>query len=704
MTIRQRYWAGLGLALVLAAWSGHFSTGCGSETDANVLGGGGTGNAQVGGGGNGTAGSGGDIFIEHGNVVSLTVDPATATIDVQNGAPGSTTFTAIATFEDHFVGPVPASWAFDRPDVALIDLNSGVLTAHGTLGGQGTVTATVQSISATAVGRVVLHIEDNSAGLSPGDIGLFDNPDPQGSGTLLYPYDGTVFGRDILAPEIMWAGGANGDVYYVHLSESFFDAKFYAAVAPPSRFLMSEDQWTELSKSNGGEPVQVDIQRLAGGTAYSAMHESWTIAQGSLRGTIYYWAVNYGRSMKLAPGDSAAVPVWDSGPNTDLGTPAPANYDGTVPPWSLGSNGQRCVSCHTISKNGERLAGVFERKDSAPSPWGTVDLTANPPVLLQIQPYDTNTLFIALTHDGDLAVNNDVNFTFHLRNTDTGALIPSEVDAYSAVADPSFSGDNTMLAFSSNVTGNYPVEFWRADLDVADFDIAPHTFSNRRQIVAAGSEAIAFPSFSPDSKWIFYQRGDYSRAKYGVNSVGHNDLHMADVAKAVGQIPLDAANGVGVLDAPNSHLNYQPNANPIAVGGYYWIVFFSARDYGNRMVSSGNPTYDNRKQLWVAAVNVDPQGGQDPSHPAFWLRGQDLTTINMKGYWVLDPCKQEGNSCDAGFECCTGFCQPDGGGNYVCSPPGSCAQIGEACGGDGDCCDYPDALCIGGFCGMPPPA
>jgi len=248
------------------------------------------------------------------------------------------------------------------------------------------------------------------------------------------------------------------------------------------------------------------------------------------------------------------------------------------------------------------------------------------------------------------------------------------------------------------------VEFWRADLDVASFDPTTQQFSNRQQIVAAGNDAIAFPSFSPDDKWIFYQRGDYSRAKYGTGGVGHNDLYMADVAKTVGQISLDNANGVGMLDAKNLHLSYQPNVNPIAVGGYFWIVFFSPRDYGNRMVSTSDPTYENRKQLWVAAVDINPQGGIDPSHPPFWLRGQDLATINMKGYWVLEPCKQEGNSCDAGFECCTGFCQPDGEGGFVCSPPGTCAQVGEACDTDGDCCDFPEVTCIGHYCAQAPPA
>jgi hypothetical protein len=173
----------------------------------------------------------------------------------------------------------------------------------------------------------------------------------------------------------------------------------------------------------------------------------------------------------------------------------------------------------------------------------------------------------------------------------------------------------------------------------------------------------------------------------------------------VGEIPLDAANGVPYLEPKNRLINYQPTVNPIAVGGYMWVVFVSPRDYGNKMVSQADPTYENRKQLWVAAVNIDPKPGEDPSHPAFFLRGQDLQTINMSGYWALEACKGEGSGCAQGFECCTGFCQPDGNGSYACVPPpaNQCSQIGEKCASDGDCCGSPQTKCIGGFCAQGQP-
>jgi hypothetical protein len=221
--------------------------------------------------------------------------------------------------------------------------------------------------------------------------------------------------------------------------------------------------------------------------------------------------------------------------------------------------------------------------------------------------------------------------------------------------------------------------------------------------VNGGTEAIAFASFSPDSKWVFFQKGDYSRAKYGVSSVGHDDLFIADVAGQVGMLPMAIASGAG-LEARNHHLAYQPTVNPISVGGYSWVVFVSPRDYGNKMLSISDPTYENRKQLWVAAIDANPQPGKDPSHPAFWLPGQDLSTINMSGYWALDACQQQGTDCTQGYECCTGFCQPDANDKYTCVPqPSGCSDVGEKCATSADCCGEPTIQCVGGFCAQGTP-
>jgi len=644
----------------------------------------------------------------HGAVTTVTVEPPDFTLEVINGGGVPKTFEARATYADGFSELVSAQWTFDRFELAAVDRNTGVVSPTGSLGGAGTLTATKNGISGTATVRVRLHYDDNSAGLTQLEIGAFATPDATASGVLLYPYDETVFARGILAPELMWEGGAAGDRYRVQIRQDYTELSAYIVADPPSSYLMDPSVWTRLTESNQGEPVSVEVQRLgADGQAHAVMGETWTIAQGSLRGTIYYWAINRGGLMRIDPGASAPVPIFDSGPATDLGSPAPANYDGTVPPWTENSAHQKCVSCHTVNRNGTAIAAVFERKENPASAWGLIDLTQATPTLLAISDYNDNTIFVGLNPDARYAAVNKSNFRMQLINNLTGAVVPSAFDGFTdSIADPSFSPDGRRIAFSSNVTGGYPVEFWRADLDVMDFDQASATLSNRRMVANGGTEAIAFPSFTPDSDWVVYQKGDYSRAKYGPGPAflhGVDDLYITDVAGVVGEQGLDAANGVGVLPANNAHLNYEPRVNPIAVGGYAWVVFVSPRDYGHKMRATSDPTNENRKQLWVTAVDLNPQPGVDPSHPAFWLPGQVLSDANMSGYWTLEACHATGLTCEAGYECCTGFCQPNGSGEPVCVPPtGSCSNDGEACTLSSDCCGNGTMMCFSGFCSQVP--
>jgi hypothetical protein len=109
------------------------------------------------------------------------------------------------------------------------------------------------------------------------------------------------------------------------------------------------------------------------------------------------------------------------------------------------------------------------------------------------------------------------------------------------------------------------------------------------------------------------------------------------------------------------------------------------------------------KKLWVAAIDLNADPGTDIGHPAFYLPAQELLAGNSRGFWVLDPCRADGTSCDSGDECCNGFCEPGAGGKLVCSPPmGQCSAPQEKCSTASDCCDSSNK-CINGFCAVDVP-
>jgi hypothetical protein len=163
-------------------------------------------------------------------------------------------------------------------------------------------------------------------------------------------------------------------------------------------------------------------------------------------------------------------------------------------------------------------------------------------------------------------------------------------------------------------------------------------------------------------------------------------------------------------------LNYEPTVNPVASGGYAWVVFTSRRMYGSvasippfcsdprgvDLISNITP-----KKLWVAAIDLTQAPGTDSSHPAFYLPAQEILAGNARGFWTLDPCMPDGSSCMTGDQCCNGYCEPNGpGGALVCSntpPVGMCSQPMEKCTTAADCCD-PTNVCINGFCSVKGPS
>ena len=140
---------------------------------------------------------------------------------------------------------------------------------------------------------------------------------------------------------------------------------------------------------------------------------------------------------------------------------------------------------------------------------------------------------------------------------------------------------------------------------------------------------------------------------------------------------------------------------PEAVGGYFWVVFTSHRSYGNTLPSKDNG--DENGKLWVAALDI----GADGRAPTRATRRSISTARssradNLRGFWVLDPCKANGNDCTSGDECCGGYCRPDDGGSCASRLPGGCSHEYEKCTTAADCCD-PTAQCINGRCALPGP-
>jgi hypothetical protein len=283
---------------------------------------------------------------------------------------------------------------------------------------------------------------------------------------------------------------------------------------------------------------------------------------------------------------------------------------------------------------------------------------------------------------------------------------------------PMFSPDGKLLAFN-----DFAIDAAHG-LAVMDFDIPARSATNYRVVYTETdtTKRPGWPFFLPDSGGVVFTRTD--GADFSGDGAGliplpvgpWSDLYMVDVDTGANTLMARAMGFASAADAGSDaasylpfgvedlHKNYFPTVSPVAAGGYFWVFFDSLRHYGNLGL---------QRQLWGAAVTIDANGDYsvDRSHPPYYLPGQELGTGNHRAFAALDPCKQDGDDCTSGIDCCGGFCHvPD-------APPGDiavelagtctadvpeCSKTNERCLSDADCCapaadELPNS-CIAGFC------
>lgn len=596
--------------------------------------------------------------------------------------------------------------------------------------------------------------------VDPGLIGLLAAPSGNGQAEglrFIYPYDKTVFPRGILAPLLMWESTLGDvDAIRIDLETTSGSFKWNGTFGRPPilqqtggafvRHPIPQDIWAMATNTAGAKAPDGSLDKLIvkltvakGAQAYGPVSETWTIAPGRLSGVIYY--NSYGT--KLAKNYPGAI----GGDGQFGGAVLSIKVGDTGPKLAAGKSGptSECRVCHSVGANGARL--VAEREAGAHSYY---DLT---PAGNTEGNLPNGSDFPGISPDSTMALTKTGNL---VSLTNPGTILPISglnTVATNNIGTPMFSPDGKRVVINPLTSPSIPNP--RQSLVVLDFDAATGAFSNPVTVVDLTGQPPetrpGWPAFFPDGKSVVYHH--QIAAGYDGNSLG--DLRTRKGAKAYiamapstagGTVqPLNQLNGkddagnvylpklatpvnlqclgdgfsVGGIDADHGddvNLNYEPTVNPIAAGGFAWVVFTSRRLYGNVATippfcsdPRGVDLFQNitPKKLWVSAIDLNSPAGIDPSHPGFYLPAQELLAGNARGFWVLEPCRSDGNGCETGDQCCNGFCSPNPGGmpELICSnkpPEGMCSGLQEKCTTGADCCDMTN-ICLNGFCSLETP-
>jgi hypothetical protein len=644
--------------------------------------------------------------------VSVAIDPKTSTLTVDEAIPATAKFALVGTRADGSTATITdgVTWSVDAPAIGAID--KGIFTANATLGGVVGIKAQIKSKSASATLTVKLKTKYDAATADDATKdALRKATAADASVQWAYPYDDTVFPRGLAGPTLMWNGGAGSDDYRVSLTSPTFEFEGFIKVAIPARYDLPEKVWNAFVESTSGAAT-LTVSRFAGGKATKVTELHWTVAPGSMRGTIYYWSNREGRVLRIKPG-AAKAEDFTAGilPTSDTLS------DGTT------STPVGCtMTCHSVSADGSTLISggdIFG---------GSWDLAANkakhsfPEATFSAR---RQWNFASVSPEGKYVVLHG-NGTGGLYSAADGTAFPASGLESIPTWFPQFSPTGKQLFyidFAGGPTTNNLMAF--------DFDPATGKFGGKKVLVDAAAvptqKYLAFPTGTPDGKFVAYMRatlnsdtrGNCLPGKPACEYDNRADLYLAPADAKGAEVALNKLNGTGYPFAAGTRdlsWNFEPTMAPVAAGGYYWIVFTSRRTYGNAYQGTlAEPP--QVKQLWVAAIDTTVTPGKDPSHAAFRLPGQSLTfvdgggttqnALNMRGFWALEPCKSDGTTCMSGSDCCGGFCEKKAGdeaGSCKSAPP-PCSSEGDKCKSDDDCCGKADgAKCLGGFCSQKPPS
>jgi hypothetical protein len=673
------------------------------------------------------AGSDGPVFasLADAGTMAIVVTPSGSMVTVVSGQPAPT-----VSFHAQLNGaPVAVMWQVDHPEIGTIDAH-GVFTPTGSVGGVVTVTATSGGASGTTTITVVIHAVQNGsaqvdAGSGAGGFGgvggeglgpavsagtqtVLQGPATPSSLKLLYPYDQTVWPLGILAPLLQWTDTSSpADGVSIHLSGAYYDYKgvfgrptALAAGAPFVRHPIPEDVWSAATRSTAGAQLTVELVVAAGGTAYGPMRATWTMSKAQVTGTIYYQS--YGT--KLVENLGGAM----GGDGRFGGATLAIRVDSTDPVLVAGkttADQTGCRVCHSVSALGNRMVvqhgDAYQTSSSYDLNKGFAE-TVYPPAT------DGKLGWVGLYPDGTIGLGNsralsgaESTVGAVLYDMATGNAMPTNglTSFVTSTALPSFSPDGKHVAFNfdqgpgtaATGPGN------EQKLATMDFDRASATFSNPVLLAnGAGGGRPGWSTFLPGGEGVIFEvqtAGSYFQTRYGSKA----ELWWVDFATKK-PTRLDRVNGkangaIYIPTGPNNHdddtvLNYDPSLAPIVSGGYAWLIFMSRRLYGN--TATIDPWFSDprehdltqtptTKKLWATAIDLNPQPGTDPSHPAFYIPGQEILAGNARPFWVLDACVgADGKPCTLG--------------SPVCSQQGGKCQVAI------DCCDGKGLSCINQQC------
>jgi hypothetical protein len=438
---------------------------------------------------------------------------------------------------------------------------------------------------------------------------------------IVYPYDGTVFPAGLAAPLLMWTGPRAGSVY---LQARLEGLRYEGCLASGDHeMVIPSTLWREAYRraQPSGEPLELELTTLDGESVSGPLRVSITLSADTIPGVLYY------SSYRSAVTGLSNLPIVLRLPFGAAAEPLLA------PPGG-------CAGCHALSANGAAmfasisgLGNWYTTPSNAPRDPLPRGSNLSGAEFAAIDP--TGTFYLAPAHPpllGPRTLGASPQRVATLFELASGAAI-LDTGIPEGAATPAFSPDGAWLAFNDTAEAGHT-------LVRMAFSAVQRQAEDYRVVIRDAERFPAWPTFRPGSEQVIFALGASSTFTADGTLLSEligppgpsSDLHIAALDGSQSSLLFRAMGFASEEDAlagrsylsfgqQDLHQNYYPSVLPNRGGAHDWVFFDSIRSYGTRGVVRG---------LWCAALDVGATSGDDPSHPPFYVPGQEEGAANLR--------------------------------------------------------------------------